>query len=123
MLLDFLSVKVANTGTEYAPARLFDEQFDQDEVPLPIFSQLSKFLKREDPEAEPAHRDLHLGANEALSGLGRNQEGTAGADCIKPQNSLQHERRVHSRIDCRVRTGEEQLQALVGIVRLDCGLG
>src|SRR5947208_4227636 len=69
-------------------------------------------------ETDTAVTDLGLRTRQTLShSFGRNQESTGDADGIEAQNSLQHERRMHSRIDRRVRADDEQFESLVGIVR------
>ena len=56
-----------------------------------------------------------FGSDQALThGRRRNKKGRGNACRVQAQNGLQHQRRVHGRVDRRVRTDEEQLQAFIG---------
>ena len=65
-------------------------------------------------EADAGRPDLRLGAGQALAHGGRvDQEGGGDPGRIQPQHALQHQGRMHRRIDRRMRTNEQQRQPLV----------
>jgi len=62
--------------------------------------------------------DLSLGTHQALPHRGRrNQERVGNARGIEAKNGLEHKRRVHSRINRRMGTHEEQFQPFIWKLR------
>ena len=59
--------------------------------------------------------DLGLGARQPPAhGVRAHQEGGRDPDRVETEHGLQHQRRVHGRIDRRMRADEQQFQPLVG---------
>ena len=73
-----------------------------------------KILRSGHPERNAGHLDLPLGPDELLAECGGgHQEGGGDARRVEAEDRLQHEGRVQQRWERRVRTGEEELEALV----------
>src|SRR6185312_7026861 len=69
-------------------------------------------------ERNAGNADLCFDTYQALTHRRRrNQERLRDARRIEAEYGLEHEGRVHSRVDCRVRAHEQQLEAFVREVR------
>ncbi len=76
---------------------------------------LRKLMRLGDLERDTGVANLRLRPHQALRhGRRRHKEGSRDLGRVEPQHRLQHERRMHVRIDRRMRADEQHLQPLVG---------
>ena len=79
---------------------------------------LRQLARLRDLELNAGTADLRLGTHQALAhGRRRYQEGVGNAGRIQTKDGLEHQRRVHGRIDCGMGAHEKQFQAVVRELR------